>query len=191
MAVCCIKGCEKKVMGSGMCSAHYTKLRKYGNPIAEKQAQFHGLPLMERLMKRVEKGETCWVWTGSKNQTGYGMINVEGTPRLVHRIVWRELFGVITPEQFVCHRCDNPSCVNPAHLFLGDYQINSDDKISKGRHRWGLLRGEKHGGARLSREIVQAIRASAENGVVLARRYGVSTSHVSDIRRGKVWKHTS
>jgi len=59
MTVCSIKECEKPVMASGMCSAHYTKLRKYGNPVAERQAQFHGLPLMERLMKRVTKGETC------------------------------------------------------------------------------------------------------------------------------------
>ncbi len=186
---CCVKDCDKVVHAYGMCAMHAKRLRLYGDPLVVKQTQFHGLPLMERLMKRVEKTAECWNWTGSKDQHGYGRMRVDGKPILVHRIVWKDLFGPINYKQFVCHKCDNPSCVNPAHLFVGDQQANMDDKMSKGRHHYGVSKGESHGMAKITPDIVRAIRASGETGVVLALRFNLSKTHVSDIRNYKTWKH--
>ncbi len=187
---CCIKDCHKPLHAGGMCGMHYRRYVKYGDPTVVKQPQYHGLPLVERLMKRVEKTDYCWLWTGSKDQKGYGRLNVGGIPLLVHRVLYQQLMGVtLTRKQFVCHKCDNPICCNPAHLFVGNQQANMDDKMSKGRHRYGVSKGESHGMAKITPDIVRAIRASSETGVVLALRFNLSKTHVSDIRNYKTWKH--
>jgi hypothetical protein len=78
----------------------------------------------------------CWEWTRKKAR-GYGRFDVRGWPVYAHRIAWVIAFGVIPDGLYVCHSCDNPPCVNPAHLFLGTAKDNMQDKVRKGRHRWG------------------------------------------------------
>lgn len=92
----------------------------------------------------------------------------------------------------VLHRCDNPPCVNPNHLFLGTKADNNHDRDSKGRSRGGSLPGEQHPGSRLSREQVLVIRLRASEGVAqqdLAKEYGVSYQHISDLVLRKRWAH--
>ena len=86
---------------------------------------------------------------------------------------------------FVCHMCDMPSCVNPDHLFLGTQDENMRDKVQKHRQ----ARGELHGSARLTEEIVREIRASTRSQEALGREYGVSQVAISRIKLGKNWKH--
>lgn len=74
----------------------------------------------------------CWLWTGSKHKQGYGLYGAG--PRRAHRIAWTLIHGEIPPGLQVLHRCDNPPCVNPAHLFLGTDKDNHQDKAAKGRH---------------------------------------------------------
>ena len=86
---------------------------------------------------RVSADDSCWEWTGARNTKGYGIkrIGAAGKKKniMAHRMAWL-LFNSTLPEGLlVCHRCDNPSCVNPAHLFLGTAKDNMDDKIAKGR----------------------------------------------------------
>lgn len=88
----------------------------------------------ERFWSRVEKGPDCWVWTGPRGQRGYGQINVGGRTLRVHRVSWAMHHGD-PGELFVCHKCDNPPCVRPDHLFIGTHTDNMRDKISKGRGR--------------------------------------------------------
>lgn len=95
--------------------------------------------------------------------------------------------GDIKDGLYVCHRCDNPVCVNPEHLFLGTSAENSADRDAKGRHI--THRGSDNVSAKLTEEDVIAIRASDGKGIVLAAYYGVSPSRISEIRTGKKWRH--
>lgn len=93
--------------------------------------------------------------------------------------------GIDPGVSMVCHDCDNPSCVNPDHLWLGNDLDNQRDSISKGRHS----HGETSGNVKLTERDTKAILDSNESGKILAKRYGVSPQTISDVRVGRGWKH--
>lgn len=96
--------------------------------------------LLSKLLDNIKINEDgCWIWQLSKNNIGYGMIRDENKMRTTHRVSYEEHNDVtIPPGMCVCHTCDNPLCVNPAHLFLGTRKQNTHDMMNKGRHRfWG------------------------------------------------------
>jgi hypothetical protein len=113
----------------------------------------HGrVPLETRFWSKVDQRgpDECWEWTASRNQFGYGqiMLGAYGTggkarPFFAHRIAWELIHGPIETGLFVLHRCDNPPCVNPAHLFLGDQSDNMKDAHAKGRTRQTFAIGHK------------------------------------------------
>lgn len=192
MATCKIKDCNNKVCGRGLCSKHYAKWAKYGNPTEIRQEQKHGLTLKERFFAHVTVGITkgsCWEWTSFRDPNGYGRINIKNKPVLAHRLSWEIHKDNIPKGLCVLHGCDNPGCVSPRHLFLGTQKDNVADCIRKGRDNYGLVLGEKHGCSKLTEKDVLAIRSSEETGVILAKRYGVSTATISDVRKGHIWKH--
>lgn len=190
MAKCSIDGCSRPLQARGWCAAHYAKWKKYGDPLVVKQAQMHGVSLLERFVANVKVGPLCWEWASFKDPKGYGRISINEVPILAHRLSYEFTHGVkLTPDQHVMHTCDNPGCVRPSHLQLGDQAANMADKMKKGRHVYGTSKGEAHGGAKLTEAVVRDIRASADTGVALAARYGISTTQVSDIRRRRVWRH--
>jgi hypothetical protein len=146
------------------------------------------------LWGRVERREDgCWVWTGSVNDKGYGRIG--GGRRqavaLTHRLAYESAVGPIPEGLCVLHRCDNPPCCNPEHLFLGTRADNNADAKAKGRVRPGVSRGEKQGSAKLTEAAVREIIAA--RGVVptaaLAGRYGVARSTIIKIQARRAWRH--
>jgi hypothetical protein len=186
--MCSVVGCEKPVFGRGWCSAHYAKWRKYGDPTVVKQTQLHGLTLKERLAQYTRESDGCWEWIGHKDPNGYGRLNVDGKPLLAHRLAWQARFGDIGGA-VICHKCDNPACVNVAHMFAGTQTDNLNDMWSKGRGNPKTNIGEAHGRAKLTEVQVREIRASQESDRKLAARYGVSHPVVRAVRLRKTWKH--
>lgn len=146
---------------------------------------------LERFWKKVDKTSNpngCWEWTAFKNK-GYGRFIMPNLKKVfnANRIAYEIAFGAIPSGMFVCHRCDNPGCVNPNHLWLGTNKDNVDDKVSKNRQQ--KLKGSQHGRAKLLEQDVLDIRASSETGAALSRKYNVSDTVIYNIRNRKTWQH--
>ena len=186
---CIVEGCNGEFGRRGMCIKHYARWQKYGDPAIVKQDQLHGLTLKERLYARAESRGDCLEWTGNKDCNGYGRMKIEGQPMLVHRVAWELHNGPIPEGICVLHRCDNPPCIKLSHLFIGTINDNVQDCIQKGRDRKRGLKGEDHNLAKLTEAQVIKIRNSDERGVDLARRYNVTQTTISDIRKGRIWQH--
>lgn len=136
----------------------------------------------------------CWLWTACTNKDGYGAFRFNDRNNLAHRASYEIQTGPIPEGAHVLHKCDNPSCVNPDHLFLGSHQDNMDDMKNKGRSARGqsINAGHKNPSARLTRADVLAIISRYKSGeakqVELAYEYGVNPEHISNICRGKAWR---
>lgn len=186
---CSLEHCERAVFAKGMCSRHYTAMRKYGDPTVVKQKQHHGMTLRERFFRYVRVKDGCWDWLGYKDANGYGRINNRGIPMLASRLSYMLHYGDVTEGRVVCHKCDNPSCVNPEHLFIGTQADNVRDMHDKGRARKRGLSGEAHHGAKITEATVREIRSRSEATALLAPEYGLSRTTIDDIRKRRSWKH--
>ena len=132
--------------------------------------------------------DDCWLWQASKNEYGRGHIWIHGKCCWASRIAYYAANGHDPGELEVCHTCDNPSCCNPAHLWLVTHAENMSDRDRKGRACGGKQSGEMNPLVRLSSDAIARIRASSEPSSVLARFYGVTRSHINSIRAGRRWK---
>lgn len=147
----------------------------------------------QRFWPNVERGETCWIWTGKCSRAGYGYLRLETRkPVYAHRLSWALNVGPIPDGLCVLHRCDNPPCVRPDHLFLGTQAENMADMASKKRSRGAGLRGSRNGLAKLTESDVVEIRRAVAGGTqqcVVAERLGVSRSIISNVVRRETWTH--
>jgi hypothetical protein len=137
--------------------------------------------------RRVDRSGDCWEWVGAKDRQGYGKVQFGRSSHLAHRVshAWRHGIPLEELNTCVLHRCDNPCCVNPDHLFTGSRADNSNDAMMKGR----VLRGEQATRAKLTEDDVRAIRASRESALALSRRYPVSDRMIGKIRNRESWTH--
>lgn len=129
----------------------------------------------------------CFLWMCAQHRQGYGSLAIKGKSLLAHRVSWELHRGQIPEGIKVLHRCDNPCCVNPDHLFLGTQSDNVADCGRKGRSN---KRGSINGNAKLTEEDVREIRSAPRSKFVcveLAAKFGVAQSSISDIRRGRNW----
>lgn len=133
----------------------------------------------------------CWMWCGGRTLKGYGQFEVDGTMVGAHRFAWELTNGTIPTSLYVLHKCDNPSCVRPPHLFLGTAKTNRQDMITKGRGNWP--KGEDHPMAVLTADIVREIRARYIRGVIsqqtLADEFNTTQARISAIVLGQSWRH--
>jgi HNH endonuclease len=162
----------------------------------------------QRFWKKVRKTGTCWIWTASKRNKGYGAFSYTREGKLIqdraHRFSWEIHHGPIPEGLCVLHNCpggDNPACVNPDHLYLGTKAMNNADTITKGRYNHarkrgncggGYPRGEAHPAAILSEADVCSIRSARKAGESfgsISRRLSLSIGHVFRIVTGKAWSH--
>lgn len=153
----------------------------------------------KRFWARVDKSGGCWIWTGARSG-GYGTMRIGGRMAKAHRVSFELGRGPVPSGALVCHRCDNPPCVNPDHLFLGTIADNNRDRQQKGRSK-NLFRsdashparrrsGSGHWCAKLSDEDVRSIRsrvACGESQTAVAASFSVNAATVSRIVR-REWR---
>lgn len=133
----------------------------------------------------------CHLWSASTNKFGYGKLSCgNNTWMFAHRFSYEQAKGQIPENKYVLHTCDNPACVNPEHLYLGDYKQNALDREQ--RNRGNHACGEDHGRNKLSVDSVRKIREDFETGKFsfrqLGKIYGVDGKTVADIVRNKLWQ---
>lgn len=151
--------------------------------------------MRERFFKKVDKNGPihqihgqCWTWIGSKYSDGYGRLRRVGS---AHRISWMIHFGDIPKGLFVCHKCDNRSCVNPDHLFLGTAADNQKDMAIKGR----MIHGEDHHKSKLTKELVEQAKVlyttdpRKYSQSALARMFGVNQTTIRRALIGVTWNN--
>lgn len=149
-------------------------------------------PLELRFWEKVDIDlNGCWTWTGqkakNKGKFDYGYLAIRGMPTLAHRISWSIHFGEPASGLCVLHKCDNPSCVRPDHLFLGSMKDNMRDRDIKGRGS----RGEKHHWTKLDRVKVMKIRemySSGKGSTTIGKEMGLDAATVCHVVKRRTWK---
>jgi hypothetical protein len=165
-----------------------------------------------RFWVKTELTETCWMWCGAKHgNNGYGCFFWQGKNVTISRLVWWLLHGEIPVRMVVCHKCDNPLCFNPSHLFIGTMKDNLQDASRKGRcamqtqpekmreaikngPRPNYARGSRQGQSKLNETQVKVIKAALRSGAgmkALARMFQVGATTIQDIAGNRRWKHVT
>lgn len=133
--------------------------------------------------------DDCWEWTGAKDRQGYGVTTMDQHYERAPRAAWILTHGTIPGSMCICHTCDNPSCVNPRHLFLGTRGDNNRDRAKKGRSACG----ENNGKAKLTKKQVNDIRRQlskcGQRQVDVAQKFGVARQVIWRIAHGYTWQH--
>ena len=189
---CRMDDCETKAISQGLCDMHYTRLRRHGDPAVIRNAdrKLDGAARLERYGWTVAAAG-CWEFNGPTRH-GYGQISIRGNRSAVaSRVAYESWVGEIGEGMFVCHRCDNPICINPSHLFLGTHDENMDDCRTKMRHQ----HGERAWKAKVTEDQSVEIRNLYATGrytqAEVGRMFGLGQTGISAIVRRVNWKHVA
>ncbi len=133
--------------------------------------------MKERFEQKYIKTAACWEWTAAKNDKGYGKFSVAKSKwEYAHRISHKLYKGEIPDKMCVCHKCDNTSCVNPQHLFVGTYSDNNKDAFNKGRHTNPIMKGKDNPRFKFTEQMIKEIQERIKKGEVpknFHKKYGV------------------
>jgi hypothetical protein len=149
-----------------------------------------------RFWSKVENssGADCWQWLDAGRGGGYGAFGIKRNGKHItvdaHRIAWELSYGPVPEGMFVCHRCDNPGCVNPGHLFVDTHNGNMEDMVSKGRQ----ASGERHGRHELTLDDIPLVRLFSAAGAsqrFIAKRFNVGQTTVGNVVYGRTWRENS
>lgn len=145
--------------------------------------------MKERFLAKTKRVGECLMWVGAMKDDRYGAFRLDGRIERAHRASWTLHYGGIPDGMNVCHKCDVPLCVNPAHLFIGTASDNMKDAVKKGR----LKRRGNHSPRRILSEDdvkrIRKLRKAGRTGVSLAKQYGVSPSTIAAANTGRNWSH--
>jgi hypothetical protein len=187
--LCDVKGCGGRHIARGLCHKHYKRWQLHGDcrmvswtVTYLKLADTEGLT-QHLLASKTINSDGCWEWNRSRTHKGYGKQVMSGKLYAAHRLSAYVFLGLdLTSKKHVCHKCDNPPCINPEHLYVGTVVTNMNDRSVRGRH--GL--------AKLTPEAVVEIRERLVNGESqssIARQFSISQAIISKIYRKQLWKH--
>jgi hypothetical protein len=185
---CSVDKCERVHRRNGLCDMHDQRLKRTGTTDDPPRKT-----LTDRFWEKVDRRgpDDCWLWTAAVNEHGYGVMRPEGRrsgPTVKAHRVSLMLAGVEITGLLIRHSCDNPPCVNPAHLSVGTRADNTADMVKRDRH----ARGSRSGTHKLTERQVSEIRERAVAGElhrVLAGEFGVSRPTITDIVNCKTWRH--
>jgi len=183
--VCTEPDCDRPCIAKGFCTMHYSRSRRTGKaapPYLSVEERYYYFGWTE-----LESG--CWEWAGALNANGYGTFRKGGKVNAAHRVSYTIHVGAIPEGLLVRHKCDNPPCVNPAHLELGTQAQNVEDMVMRRRNRVG----ERHHLTHLTEEDVREIRSRGvdERNVTLAREFRVCEASIRNIIKRETWKSVS
>ncbi len=192
---CTAPTCNSPHLARGYCVLHYQRWKKHGDVESGGRVRY-SLERPEQLKnalltRRDISSDSCWLWTMGRGERGYGQWTIKQKTYAVHRVAAHLFleFNLDSPL-LICHRCDNPPCFNPEHLFVGDHADNSVDMVVKKRSAMGA----KNGQSKLDDEAVQDIRrrlSQGETQTAIAKAYGVTQPLIGFIDRGLAWKHVA
>lgn len=158
------------------------------------------MDILKRIMRKSKANGDCLEWQGHRTLDGYGMVKINGTSCLVHRVVWENKNGEIPDGMYVCHMCDNPPCFKLSRLFLGTPSDNQKDSYNKDRHPIISNKGERNGRSILTEGDIGLLRHTWNNnkfGYGEKKKfykkhsdiYGVSTSAIKKVVKNHSWKY--
>lgn len=144
-----------------------------------------------RFWEKVDRTPECWTWKPGPQRRGYGAFAIEGRKFYAHRVSWELENEPIPRGLWVLHRCDNKVCVRPSHLFLGTRSDNMRDCASKGRLNFQKKPriGSLNSRTNLTEADIVVIRSSNDTGVAMARRFSITPTQITRIRKRKSWSH--
>lgn len=179
---CPVIGCDKEISyGRSTCEMHYYRMRRNGDYFKKKK--------ITRPIEFDVNEEGCFVVTSHVPLIrGYFHTVSYGVRKTMHRHIYEECFGEIPENLYVCHKCDNKSCINPEHLELGTHLKNVKDAVDRGRYRIG----SRHPNSILTEDDVRKIRQlllEGESNISIAEKFKINKDTISDIKRRKSWKH--
>lgn len=146
------------------------------------------IEMWHRFWSKVRIGDGCWEWSGGRDSCGRGAFRMAGVQVGAHRASWVLERGAIPAGLHVLHRCDNPACVRPSHLFLGTHKDNMADRNAKGRQ----ARGHVVASSKITEDGVRSIRGRVSAGESLravARDVGITHATVQHIVSRRTWRH--
>jgi hypothetical protein len=200
---CQVHSCSKSVFAKGFCRSHYKCFNRIGKPVADRLT-IHGSIEKKFAIRSQNRNENgCWIWSGSKDPDGYGNIRDGQKMKRAHRVSWELHNGPIPSGVHILHKCNNPSCVNPEHLKLGNHTENMQDRKANGRpwhsdNHKELMREKMKGraitwGAKLSEALkkltpeqcldILSRTAKGEKAINLAAEFGVHRTTISKIKK--------
>lgn len=188
---CSVALCKNKYHSKGLCNLHKKRLRENGSLRHKETGVLNKPETIDRFLNKVCFNPSgCWEWKAFISPDGYGHFRAdEISSKRAHVFSYHFFKGKIKKGYLVCHTCDNPVCVNPAHLWLGTHKENMHDKIQKGRGN--NPSGVRHWQAKLSKHQVVKIKMAHLCGIQkseIAKRFKVSRATVHDVILGKSYK---
>jgi hypothetical protein len=184
---CVVAGCKRNARALNLCTLHYTRLKSTGTTEPRKEPS-----IRERMRANIKVVGECWEWQGKPMENGYGRIRYLNEDRLAHRLMYELEVGPIPDGLHILHSCDNPPCVNPAHLRPGTQAENLADMDAKGRRVSYKRDGERNPRAKLTEAQVLEMRRLYAEGVSckeLTERFNAPLSRVESVVYRNSWKH--
>lgn len=188
--------CTRPAKSKGLCNVHVRRARAEREAEEDPDRRTPSWFTMDQKLRRIGWDEVervpgigpCWEWRGSRDRQGYGRVSdTDRAMRFAHRIAYREWVGDLDAELHICHRCDNPTCINPDHLHQGSQADNMGEAFDRDR----TAHGERQGRHKLTTAQVQEIRSKYVPRLytqrMLADEYGISPSGIGLIVRGINW----